>query len=71
MSESGAAELSADDPVEYVGPLRDVVFWPSHGEVGVVQAEDCGGVRVLWERSTLMMNWPREWIRKRDPARTD
>lgn len=67
MSRSEVPALVPDDPVEYVGPARDVVFWPSHGETGVVQAEDGEGVRVLWERSTLMMAWPREWVRLRSP----
>jgi hypothetical protein len=64
MSHVEVAEMVADDLVEYVGPQRDVVSWPSHGETGVVQRMDRGGVRILWQRSTLMMAWPRDWIRK-------
>lgn len=63
MKLSRAAELAADDPVEFVGPERDVVSWPSLGEMGIVARSEDRGIRVLWERSTMMMAWPREWVR--------
>lgn len=54
-------DLQLDDEVEFAGPPCDVRRWPEHGERGVVvrgATED--GVEIAWERSTMMVRWPRE-----------
>jgi hypothetical protein len=54
--------LRPHDLVEFVGPPSAVLKWPAQGERGVVRHMCDGTVHVVWERSTLVVAWPAEWI---------
>jgi hypothetical protein len=59
------------DAVEFVGPASPVLRWPEPSEHGVIArvGDPEGTVHIVWERSTTVLAWPVEWVRKvDDPA---
>jgi hypothetical protein len=56
--------LRPHDLVEFIGPSGPVLRWPGDGERGAVESLGDGVVRVVWERSPLVVAWPREWIKR-------
>jgi hypothetical protein len=59
--------LCANDLVEFVGPQRPVRLWPEAGERGAVERMGTDGVRVVWERSALVVSWPIDWVKPITP----
>jgi len=57
--------LSPQDIVQFIGPDGPVLQWPTSGERGFVESLGDGVVRVVWERSSLVVAWPLEWIKRR------
>ena len=51
-----------------MGPSVPVMRWPGPSERGVIaelsDREDT--VHILWERSSAVLAWPVEWVRKMD-----
>jgi hypothetical protein len=58
--------MRPDDTVAFTGPSSAVQKWPAPGERGVIQRIDRGVAHVVWERSSLVVAWPTEWIERRD-----
>lgn len=59
------------DAVEFVGPPSPVQRWPEPSERGVIArlGDREGTVHIVWERSSAVLAWPVEWVRKvDDPA---
>ena len=57
--------LRPHDLVEFIGPRGPVLQWPEDGERGAVESLGDGVVRVVWDRSPLVVAWPQEWIKRR------
>jgi len=57
-------DLQPLDEVTFAGPPGSVLRWPEEGERGVVERVNRETVRVVWESSTLLATWPREWIKR-------
>ena len=60
--------MGEGEAVEFVGPSVPVMRWPGPSERGVIaelsDREDT--VHILWERSSAVLAWPVEWVRKMD-----
>lgn len=61
------------DAVEFVGPPSPVLHWPEPSERGVIArlGDREGTVHIVWERSSAVLAWPIEWVRKVDEHRTE
>jgi hypothetical protein len=44
-----------------------VRLWPEAGERGAVERMGTDGVRVVWERSALVVSWPIDWVKPITP----
>jgi hypothetical protein len=62
--------MSPHDLVEFVGPDGPVLQWPRRGERGSVESVESDMVRVVWERSPLLVAWPLDWVQRREPGRS-
>ena len=62
--------VSPHDLVEFVGPDGPVLQWPGRGERGAVESVESDMVRVVWERSPLLVAWPLDWVQPREPGRS-
>ena len=58
--------MRPDDTVAFTGPPSAVQKWPAPGERGVIQRIDRDVAHVVWERSSLVVAWPAEWIERRE-----
>lgn len=57
-------DLHPGDTVEFIGPVAPVRRWPQPAERGLILDGNDDTVRVVWERSGLIVAWPMEWIFK-------
>jgi hypothetical protein len=56
--------MHLDDLVEFSGPKGAVQGWPIPGERGVIFHLGDGTAQVVWERSSLVVAWPLDWLKQ-------